>query len=144
MPTFILGKDAKIYQGSPGDALGALTEMDNVKDVTLSMEAGEADVTTRANSGWRATAPTLRECTCEFEMVWKPGDGGFDAVKAAFLAGTTVELAPLTQARDTAGAQGPKGSYSITSFSRNEPLEEAITVSVTAKLAVFDEWVEVS
>ena len=36
-----------------------------------------------------------------------------------------------------------KGSFSITSFSRNEALEEAITVSVTAKLAVFDEWVEV-
>jgi len=29
-------------------------------------------------------------------------------------------------------------------FSRNEALEEAITVSVTAKLAVFDEWVEVA
>jgi hypothetical protein len=49
----------------------------------------------------------------------------------------------LDQARETAGAQGPKGSFSITSFSRNEALEEAITVSVTAKLAVFDEWVEV-
>ena len=29
---------------------------------------------TRANSGWRATAPTLKECTIEFELVWKPGD----------------------------------------------------------------------
>ena len=42
----------------------------------------------------------------------------------------------------TAGAT--KGSFSITSFSRNEALEEAITVSVTAKLATFDEWVEVT
>ena len=31
-------------------------------------------------------------------------------------------------------------SFSITSFSRKEPLEEAIGVSVTAKLAVFDQW----
>ena len=144
MATFILGKDAKIYQGAAGGALGTLTEMSNVKDVTLNLEAGEADITTRANSGWRATAPTLRECTCEFEMVWKPGDSGFDAIKAAFLGGTAIELAVLDQARETVGAQGPKGSFSITSFSRNEALEEAITVSVTAKLAVFDEWVEVA
>ena len=143
MATFILGKDAKIYQGPAGGAMGELVEMANVRDVTLNLEAGEADITTRANSGWRATAPTLRECTCEFEMVWRPGDAGFDAIKNAFLAGSTIELAVLDQGKTTDGAQGPKGSFSITSFSRNEPLEEAITVSVTAKLAVFDEWVEV-
>jgi len=143
MATFILGMNAKIYQGAAGSALAALAEMGNVRDVTLTLEAGEADITTRANSGWRATAPTLRECTAEFEMVWKPGDAGFDAVKNAFLTSATLELAILDQDKATAGAQGPKGSFSITSFSRNEALEEAITVSVTAKLAEFDEWVVV-
>jgi len=143
MATFILGMNAKIYQGAAGAALGALAEMGNVRDVTLTLEAGEADITTRANSGWRATAPTLREATAEFEMVWKPGDAGFDAVKNAFLTSTTLELAILDQDKATAGAQGPKGSFSITSFSRNEALEEAITVSVTAKLAEFDQWVVV-
>jgi len=141
--TFILGMNAKIYQGAAGSALAALAEMGNVRDVTLTLEAGEADITTRANSGWRATAPTLRECTAEFEMVWKPGDAGFDAVKNAFLTSATLELAILDQDKATTGAQGPKGSFSITSFSRNEALEEAITVSVTAKLAEFDEWVVV-
>ena len=42
------------------------------------------------------------------------------------------------------GAQGPLGDFSITNFSRNEPLEEGVTVSVTAKLAKFEEWVEVA
>jgi len=144
MATFILGMNAKIYQGTAGSDLSAMTEMSNVKGVTLTLEAGEADVTTRANSGWRATAPTLRECTCEFDMVWQPGDTGFDAIKTAFLNADTIELAILDQARETIGAQGPKGSFSITSFSRNEALEEAITVSVSAKLAAFDEWVEVT
>ncbi len=143
MPTFILGMNAKIYQGAAGAALTALAEMGNVRDVTLTLEAGEADITTRANSGWRATAPTLRECTAEFEMVWQPGDAGFNAVKNAFLTSGTLELAILDQAKTVAGAQGPKGSFSITSFSRNEALEEAITVSVTAKLATFDQWVTV-
>ena len=141
--TFLLGMNAKIYQGASGAALGALTEMGNVKDVSLNLEAGEADITTRANQGWRATAPTLRECTAEFEMLWKPGDDGFEAIKTAFLTASTLRLAVLTGERDAPGTEGPLGDFSITNFSRNEPLEEAVMVSVTAKLAEFDEWVEI-
>ena len=141
---FLLGMNAKIYQGPTGTALASLTEMDNVKDVTLNLEAGEADVTTRANQGWRATAPTLRECTAEFEMLWKPGDTGFDAIKTAFLTSATIALAVLTGEKATSGTEGPRGDFSITNFSRNEPLEEGVTVSVTAKLAKFEEWVEVA
>ena len=141
MATFILGKDAKLYHGPSGAT--ASTEMSNVRDVTLSLEAGEADVTTRANSGWRATAPTLRECTVEFQMVWRPGDTVFEAIKTAFLTSGTVALAVLDQKVAVTGAQGPLGDFSITNFSRNEALEEAIVADVTAKLARFEEWYEV-
>ncbi|MBI1373634.1 MAG: hypothetical protein GC159_12970 [Phycisphaera sp.] len=142
--TFLLGMNAKIYQGAAGAALNTLTEMDNVKDVTLTLEAGEADVTTRGNQGWRATAPTLRACSAEFEMLWKPGDPGFEAIKTAFLTSGALRLAVLTGDSAASGTEGPLGDFSITNFSRNEPLEEGVTVSVTAKLAVFDEWVEVA
>ena len=147
MADFLLGMNAKIYQGAAAADPSTLdpatlTEMGNVKDVTLSLEAGEADVTTRANSGWRATAPTLRECSCEFEMIWKPGDVGFEAIKTAFLSASTVALAVLTGAHTDSGAEGPVGNWSITNFSRSEALEEAVTVSVTAKLAAFGQWYE--
>ena len=142
--TFLLGMNAKIYQGAAGGDLATLTEMSNVKDVTLNLEAGEADVTTRGNQGWRATAPTLRECTVEFEMLWKPGDAGFESVKTAFLSSGSLRLAVLTGEKATSGTEGPLGDFSITNFSRNEPLEEGVTVSVTAKLAEFDQWVEVA
>jgi len=142
--TFLLGMNAKIYQGASGAALSTLAEMGNVKDVSLNLEAGEADITTRANQGWRATAPTLRECTAEFEMLWRPGDTGFEAIKTAFLTASTLRLAVLTGASDASGTEGPLGDFSITNFSRNEPLEEAVMVSVTAKLAEFEEWVEVA
>ena len=135
MAEFVLGMNAKLYYGAAGGS--ASTEMGNVKDVTLTLEAGEADITTRANQGWRATAPTLRECSVEFEMVWNPSDAGFTAIKTAFLAAGMVALKIL----DQEGGQGPDGDFSITSFSRNEALEEAVTVSVTAKLAVFRSWV---
>jgi len=145
MADFLLGMNAKIYHGAAAvDPTtldpATLTEMGNVKDVTLSLEAGQADVTTRANSGWRATAPTLRECNCEFQMVWKPGDAGFEAVKTAFLSAGTVALAVLTDAHATVGSEGPVGNWAITNFSRSEPLEEAITVNVTAQLAAFGSW----
>jgi hypothetical protein len=39
-----------------------------------------------------------------------------------------------------AGGEGIDGDFSITNFSRNEALEEAVTVSVTAKLSTFREW----
>ncbi len=78
MATYVLGMNAGLYQGAAGSTSpSTMSEVDNVRDVTLSMEAGEADITTRGNNGWRATAPTLRECTVEFQMVWKPGDTGF-------------------------------------------------------------------
>jgi len=121
-----------------------MNEVDNVRDVNLNLEAGEADVTTRGNSGWRATAPTLRECQVEFQMVWRPGDPVFEAVKTAFLTSSTVALAVLDQKRNIVGAQGPLGDFSILNFSRNESLEEAIVADVTAKLARFEEWHEVA
>ncbi len=143
MPNFILGMNAKIYYGDAGDALGALLELSNVRDVTSNMEAGESDVTTRANNGWRATAPTLRELNIEFEMVWKTSDAGFVKIRDTFLSNGTLELAVLDQDKATPDAQGPKGSFSIISFSRAEPLEEAIMVSVSAKLETYDQWIEV-
>lgn len=137
---FILGMNAKVYYGTAGATNPSLmTELSNVKDVTLALTRGEADVTTRANQGWRATAPTLRECEVTFQMVWKPSDAGFAAVRTAYLGNGTIALAVLTAAHD-AGGDGPVGDFSITGFSRNEALEEAIVVDVTAKLAKFASW----
>jgi hypothetical protein len=136
MSDFVLGMNAKLYHGVAGTT--AATEMTNVRDVTLTLEAGEADVTTRANLGWRATAPTLRECSAEFEMVWDPADTGFTAIKDAYLGSELIALKVL----DKEDGQGPDGDFAITSFSRAEALEEAITVSVTAKLSVFRSWIE--
>ena len=139
---FVLGMNAKIYQGVAGAEIGDLDEMDNVKDVTLNLDAGMADVTTRANAGWRANATTLKECSVDWEMLWKPGDPGFEAIKDAFLGSSQIRLAVLTGAWDAEDVAGPIGDFSISKFTRSEPLEDGITVSVTAKLACFDEWYE--
>jgi len=148
---FKLGMEAKLYfsatlldgETNTPDAL-SWTEQTNVKDLTLNLETGEADVTTRANSGWRATAATLKEGSIEFEMVWDTGDGGFTAIKNAWLNSTELALAAMDGDIDTAGNQGLASNFTVTNFSRSEPLEEAMTVSVTIKPSSFTEWYEVA
>ena len=121
-----LGMEAalKYKVGGQGGA-GAWTALGNTRDVTLNLEAGEADVTTRANNGWRATVATLKEASVEFEMVWDTGDAGFTAIKNAFFNNDPIGL----QILDAAAGQGLQADFSITNFSRSEALEEAITVS---------------
>jgi hypothetical protein len=131
------------YVGDADTALASLDVLSNVTDVTIDMSTGESDVTTRANLGWKATAATLKECSATFKMVYKPDDANMIKIRDAWLNGDTLAMAFLTDDRDTSGAEGPRGNFSITNFSRSEPLTEAVTYDVTAKLAAFAEWVEV-
>lgn len=138
----VLGMDCvAYYHATPATALASMSELTNIRDVSLDFSTGEADITTRANGGWRATAATLRECTVTFQMQWDTSDAGFTAIQAAWLASTGIELCFLTGAKSVAGSQGPKGTFSITNFSRSESLEEAVMVDVTAKISTWDEWI---
>ncbi len=126
-----LGMDAVLNFKSGGvGGAGSWTELANVKDVTLSLETGEADITTRANAGWRATVGTLKEASVEFEMVWDTADAGFTAIKDAFFNNAVIGL----QVLDGPLGEGLEADFSITNFSRSEQLEEALTVSITAKV----------
>jgi hypothetical protein len=130
-----LGMAAKLFFKVGGvAAAGAWTELANVKDVTLSLETGEADVTTRANAGWKATVATLKEGSVEFEMVWDSADAGFTAIKNAFFGNLPIGLAVMDGDLAATGSQGLQADFSITQFSREEPLEEAIVVKVQAKV----------
>jgi hypothetical protein len=141
-----LGMDAKLYRNTGSYATPVWNEVTNVKDVTLNLEAGEADVTTRGNGGWRANIATLKDAGLEFEMVWDTADDDFTAVRTAFLSNGSVEFAVLDGDITTTGSQGLRATMAITNFSRSEPLEEAIKVSVTAKPTYADnppEWMTI-
>ena len=79
-----LGLDAKLFIGG--------AEAKNVKDVTLSLESGEADVTTRATEGWRAYAATLKEASLEFEMQWDTEDGSFSSIQSAYFGNSPLAI----------------------------------------------------
>ena len=82
----------------------ATTEMKNVKDVTL------------------------KEASVEFEMIWDTADSGFNAIRKAYFGSSALSLF----VSDGEG-NGLDADFVVTSFSRSEPLEEALKVSVTCK-----------
>ena len=122
----ILGLNAKLFRGASGTQ--EKEEMKNVKDLTLNLETGEADVTTRATEGWKASVATLKDASLEFGMLYDPTDPDLDAIQDAFLGNT-----PLAFFITDGDGTGLAADFSITNFSIEQPLEEAMSVSVTAK-----------
>lgn len=135
-----LGMDAKAYRGSAGDNVGDMTLLTNVTDVTINLETAESDVTTRGNNGWRATEPTLRDGSVDFEMIAADGDADVAAIQAAFFNTTLIGMAFL----DEENGDGLVADFKVTNFTRSEALEEAIRYQVTVKPAFSQrspEWV---
>ena len=142
-----LGLEAKLYRNSGSYASPTWSEVKPVKDVTLNLEAGEADVTTRGNGGWRAVIAALKDASLEFELVWDTADAAFTAIRTAFLTGGALEFAAMDGDIETAGSEGLRATMAILNFSRAEPLEEAIKVSVTVKPTYAEhppEWLVVT
>jgi hypothetical protein len=141
----LLGMQAALYRetavvGSPPTTPAGMTLVGNVKDLSTDFTAGEADITTRANGGWRGTLATLREATITFQMVWDSNDAGFTAIQTAFLSSGMVAFAVLDQPIGSGGEQGLIGNFSITNFSQTQNLEEAQLVDVSIKLSEFGAW----
>lgn len=124
--SIVLGLNAKLFRGEAGQT--AATEVVNVKDVSLSLESGEADVTTRKTKGWRAYVATLKEASLEFEINYDTDDADFGVFQDAYLNNKAIALF-IT---DGAG-NGLDADFVISNFSWDQPLEDALKVSVTAK-----------
>ncbi len=139
-----LGMEAKLVRNTGDYATPVWVEISNVKDVTLNLEKGEADVTTRANGGWRATVGTLKDASLEFQMVWDTEDAAFTAIQQAFFDNTPIEFAVMDGAMTDPDSEGLRATFDIFNFTRNENLEEAIMVDVSIKptyAANAPEWI---
>lgn len=128
-----LGLDAGLYRNSANYASPTWVEINNVRDVTVTLEKDESDVTTRGTGGWRARVATLKDLNVEFEMVAFAADTDLAAVRDAFINGTTLDIAVMDTEINTVGAEGPRAEMEVFSFSRNEPLTEGLTYSVSLR-----------
>lgn len=139
-----LGMEAKLYRNTGDYETPAWQEVANVKDLTLSLEKGEADFTTRGNGGWRATVGTLKDASIEFQMIWDTDDAAFVAIQQAFFGNTAIEFAVMDGDIADADSEGLRATFDIFNFTRNENLEEAIQVDVSMKptyAANAPEWI---
>lgn len=140
----VLGLECKIFRNTGTYEAPTWVEMTNVKDVTLNMSKGQADVTTRGNAGWRAKRGTLKEAPLEFSMVHSKSDAGFAAIQSAFLNNTAIELAVMTGAMNDPEAEGFRATFEVFSFSSNQSLEEAVMYDVSMEptyTANAPEWI---
>ena len=128
-----LGLDAKLFRGTAGTQ--GNIEVTNVKDVSLSLESGEADVTTRKAKGWKLSVATLKEASLEITILYDTEDEDFIAFKEAYVSNTPISL--FVTDGDTT-AHGLDADFSVTGFTVDQPLEEAVTVKVTAKPTASD------
>lgn len=132
-----LGLDAKLYYKVGGQAAAAAwTLLGIAKDVTLTIDASEADVTTRANAGWKAVVGALKDASVECEMVYDSADAGLTALRTAFLTNVVIGirvLDGLIPVTGTNGTQGLSADMTVTKFENPQPLDEALTVKVTIK-----------
>ena len=128
-----LGLDAKLFRGTAGTQ--GTIEVTNVKDVSLSLESGEVDVTTRKAKGWKLSVATLKEASLEITILYDTEDEDFLAFKEAYFSNTPISL--FVTDGDTT-AHGLDADFSVTGFTVDQPLEEAVTVKVTAKPTASD------
>lgn len=145
MPDNQVGMDCKLYAHETANtALASMTEVTQAIDVTIPNSRGLADLTPRGNSGWRKQKPTLGEMTIEFTMLWGSDVAILNNLRDAYLNRTTIDLCALSGSRDTGGNEGPRGTFYISQFGRNEPLEEGVTIDVVAVLDTYRAWEIVS
>ena len=131
--TIKLGMEAKLYRNTATYATPTWSEITNARDVTLNLEAGEADASRRGGGGWRETLQALKDGNIEFEMLFDSSDAAFTALRDAFFNNTPLDVLALEGDVATSGNEGLRMVCAVTNFSRNEPLEETLTVNVTLK-----------
>jgi hypothetical protein len=162
--SYLLGKDAKAYTGTnarttfgtlgsdgfshegAGSSLAGLSELTNVRDLSLNVSTGEADVTTRGSGGWKLTAATLKDAEINFDMVYDLADTGFVRVQSAFFNNTTLPMAILSGSKTATNTAGLYMDAMVTKFEKSENLEDAQKVAVSVKpgySAVAPEWIKI-
>lgn len=149
---FRLGLNAKAYRAAAlftgndsSDVTGAtLTEIGNIRDVTINGQTGEADIATRETEGWEATAATLRSMEVSFQMLAKAPDANLSAIRTAWITNAEIALVFLTGAEDESYNDGPAANFTVTNFSRGEQLREGVLYDVTVKAANQQQWYTVA
>jgi hypothetical protein len=132
--SFRLGMDGIVYYNSATWGTPTWVAVNNVGDVTLPMEAGEAEIK-RRGSAFTEYLVALLDVGIEFSMPYDGTDTAWLKIAQTFFDRGTIDLLVMDGAVDVNGSQGLRMTAIITGFPKDEPLEEGMAFSVTAKPA---------
>lgn len=146
-----LGLDCKLYRcvteiddEANTPALADWDEVDNIIDATTNLTKDEADITTRANAGWRARVGTLKDGGVDIEMLWDTDDEAFAAMLTAYLDNSLIALAIMDGDIDVTGSEGLTANFSVMDVTRGEQLAEGVKATVKAVPSTVIAWYEVT
>jgi hypothetical protein len=110
------------------------------KNVSVTMETAEADVTERG-SAWEEILEGIKRASIEIEVVHDPSNAFYAALRTAWKDRSGIALAAMDGPLDSPPAEGLAGNFSVLNFTRNEQLEEAIVGTFSLKPRSFcDYW----
>lgn len=136
MADYRLGKDAVVYRNTGTYGAPTWVAIDIVKDVTLGLQAGEWDGSRRGSGGWKQSAPTMKSADIGLDIVFKPGDAGYIALRAAFVGSSLIDLAVMDGPIATPGSEGLRAEMAVLGFDRDEKLEEGLMIKCKLKPGV--------
>lgn len=137
--TYLLGRDAKLYAGIAGSTPN--TEILDVRDLSVTLNQGEIDVTTRTAKGWKVSAGGLREATISFDVLVAKDSTEAKIFLQAFAGssggGTDYIALRVVDAPDN-GILDLDADCLVTECSQTQDLEDKISFSVTCKPTIYD------
>lgn len=139
MPSDI-GLNCKLYLNSNTYGSPTWGAVNNIKDATLALDKALADLSART-SDIRLQKSTLKEAPVEFTMIRHNTTAAKASWKTFFDAwwsGSTVDILMLDGTTSDTGASGIRGEFEVVSFSRGEPLEDAVTANVKLVPTITD------
>lgn len=150
-----LGLDCKLFRNSSTWASPTFVEIEDVKDVTITLEKNAAEVTTRANNGWKATRAALKDATVEFDYIVNPDRADsvtdFEFLRDAWLNDSNVELWAADGPSDGGDTgevtQGLRAWFNVMDMTQKQSLEDAQVFSFKCKPTLganAPEWKEVT
>lgn len=144
----VLAENAKLYyststyEADPVSPGTYWTEICNVKDVSLSLEKDEVEVTTRCSNGFKEFVDGLTDASVTFQMLYNTSDAAFTAIQTAFFNKTPIEIAVMDGALPAPSgstSSGLRAQCMVRSFSRSESLGEALMSDVSLRPVANDD-----
>jgi hypothetical protein len=119
MSTIIRGIDCALTIGS--------SSFTGVKEVTLTAERNEADVTTRASGGIATSAVTTKKFQIDIVAPYDTSQAAITTLESNFNTGSSVAVG-MTNSNITLSA-----NFGVFKFERSEPIDGVVSVSITLK-----------